>query len=204
VLDIAVEAQVIADQLQQQGWCQRPQFLPAELATALLTDLLQRRAHFALAAIGRATERQQQLRERSDYTLWLDGSGAAQRDFLVLTDHIRRALNRQLFLGLSDYEAHYAHYAPGAFYRRHVDAFRTQRSQLPQRILSSVFYLNENWQPGDGGELVAWREEEEIARIVPSNGTAIFFLSTEIAHEVLPSRIDRYSIAGWFRSAATA
>lgn len=201
-MDITAEARIIGEQLQQRGWCQRPQFLAAELTAALRADLFERRTQFAPAAIGRINERQHQALERSDHTLWLDGASAAQRDFLALAGNIRSELNRQFFLGLFDYEAHYAQYAPDAFYRRHVDAFRDRASRLPQRILSSVFYLNADWQPNDGGELLLWCGDAEIARIEPRDGTAIFFLSAEIPHEVLPSNIDRYSIAGWFRSAA--
>lgn len=203
-MDISAETQIIGEQLQQHGWCQRPRFLTVELTAALRADLFERRAQFAPAAIGRTHERQHHARERSDETLWLDGTSAAQHDFLALLDTVRSELNRLFFLGLFDCEAHYAQYAPGAFYRRHVDAFRDPASRLPQRILSSVFYLNANWQQADGGELLLWRGDDEIARIAPLDGTAIFFLSADVPHEVLPSRSDRYSIAGWFRSAAAA
>ncbi len=203
-MDVVAETQTIADELHRHGWCHRPQLIAPALAAQLRADIDARSEQFAPAAIGRADERQQQLQQRRDVTLWLDGSSAAQRDFLALAESIRGELNRQLFLGLFDYEAHYAHYGPGAFYRRHVDAFREQHSMLPRRILSSVFYLNDNWQPHDGGELVLWRDNEELARIPPQAGAAIFFLSADIPHEVLPSRRDRYSIAGWFRGAASA
>jgi SM-20-related protein len=119
---------------------------------------------------------------------------------------LRVALNRHLYLGLHDYEAHYAHYAPAAFYRRHLDAFNSSGSEssgelAPRRILSTVCYLNENWQADDGGELVLWdRSDREITQIIPSSGTAVFFLSDEFPHEVRPAMAQRYSIAGWFRS----
>lgn len=157
-----------------------------------------------MAAVGRAGERELHPEQRTDSTLWLDGSGPAQGAFFELIDALRLELNRELFLGLFDYEAHYAHYAPGAFYRRHLDTFRERDPALPQRLLSAVFYLNDHWQPGDGGELVIWRDDREIARIEPRDCAAVFFLSAEIPHEVLPSRGDRYSIACWFRSAAAA
>ena len=40
---------------------------------------------------------------------------------------------------------------------------------------------------------------EEMARVVPRAGTLLLFMSEEIEHEVLPTRRDRASIAGWFR-----
>lgn len=195
--------------LRNEGWCHCPTFLASELVDDLRTDLLAQRDRFAVASVGRATARQQVLEQRNDSTLWLSGESAAQREFLAQMDSLRQQLNRQLLLGLADYEAHYAHYAIGQFYRRHVDAFRQdderQRAadSAPQRIVSSIFYLNDAWQLGDGGELVLWREqgyEHEPLQIAPLSGSAVFFLSAEFPHEVLPAARDRYSIAGWFRS----
>lgn len=208
-MDSSTPIDAIVAALQSAGWCHCPAFLAPELVDALRTDLLAQRDDFATASVGRAETRQQMLEQRSDSTLWLDGAGAAQREFLAHMDTLRLQLNRQLFLGLADYEAHYAHYAVGQFYRRHVDAFRQgdERQRAPQRIVSSVFYLNDDWQAGDGGELVLWREQEreqrreqEPLQIAPLSGSAVFFLSAEFPHEVLPAARDRYSIAGWFRT----
>jgi SM-20-related protein len=200
-VDIVARAARIAAALQAEGWCHQPDFLPAELVAALRTDAQAQRNRFAPAAVGRGGERQRLSEQRNDSTLWLTGEGAAQRDFLARLDCVRQTLNSELFLGLMDYEAHYAHYAAGQFYRRHLDAFRQREANgLPQRIVSSVFYLNEAWRPGDGGELVVWRDAIELARIAPLGGSAVFFLSAEFPHEVLPARADRFSIAGWFRN----
>lgn len=200
-VDAATLADTIVAALHERGWCHLPAFLPPALVAALHADLLAQRDAFAPAAVGRAGERQQLPQQRSDSTLWLNGGSAPQREFLDLLDGIREVLNRDLFLGLNDYEAHYAHYAPGQFYRRHYDAFRERASNgLPQRVLSSVFYLNEEWPAQAGGELLLWQGRDEVARIAPQAGTAAFFLSAEFPHEVLPAAVDRYSIAGWFRN----
>lgn len=200
--------------LRNEGWCHCPTFLAPELVADLRADLLAQRDRFATANVGRANARQQVLEQRNDSTLWLSGTGAAQREFLAQMDHLRQQLNRQLLLGVADYEAHYAHYAVGQFYRRHVDAFRQDderqciKRRAAQRIVSSIFYLNDAWQLGDGGELVLWREpvqeEQEALHIAPLSGSAVFFLSAEFPHEVLPAVRDRYSIAGWFRSQPTS
>lgn len=216
-MDSLTSIDAIVAALQSAGWCHCPAFLAPELVDGLRTDLLAQRDRFAAASVGRANARQQLLEQRNDSTLWLSGAGAAQREFLAQLDNLRQQLNRQLFLGLADYEAHYAHYAAGQFYRRHVDAFRQgderqrEAGAAPQRIVSSVFYLNDNWQVGDGGELVLWRDQgrkQERGReqgqgplqIAPLSGSAVFFLSAEFPHEVLPAARDRYSIAGWFRN----
>src|SRR5690606_23717683 len=109
----------------------------------------------------------------------------------------RRGLNERLFLGLDFYEPHYAHYAPGAAYARHRDAFVGQRN----RIISTVLYLNADWQEADGGELLVYDEAATtvLERVRPVGGTLVVFISERLPHEVLPARRSRYSIAGWFR-----
>lgn len=120
-----------------------------------------------------------------------------QAAFLTLMGAIRQALNRELFLGLFEFEGHFAHYPPGGFYKRHRDSFHGAAN----RVVSMVTYLNSDWRPGDGGELVLYGEDEvtEIATIEPRAGTLVLFLSEEIPHEVRPASRDRNSIAGWFR-----
>ncbi|HET8710188.1 MAG TPA: 2OG-Fe(II) oxygenase, partial [Spongiibacteraceae bacterium] len=158
--DILCHSDTIAAALHGDGWLVLPDFLPAQACDALLTDCQQRRAEFVAAAVGRGTARQQLSEQRSDVTLWLRDDAPAQRDFLVAMDRLREEINRRLFLGLHDYEAHYAYYAPGSFYRRHRDAFASSQlgSGAPQRILTSVIYLN----TAAGGELRLWRDEREL------------------------------------------
>jgi SM-20-related protein len=116
---------------------------------------------------------------------------------LQWVEQLRVYLNRRLFLGLFSYEGHFAHYEPGAFYKRHVDAFRGESN----RVLTTVFYLNWGWQAEDGGELLLYEENqtEAFARVIPRMGKLAVFLSEEFPHEVLPAKRDRYSIAGWYR-----
>jgi SM-20-related protein len=174
-----------------------PDFLPETWCDALLADCRARSAEFTEAAVGKGNARRQSSDQRRDTTLWLNAAVAPQSDFLEAMNALRNELNHRLFMGLSDYEAHYAHYARGAFYRRHRDAFAQSDmiTNTPRRILSSVIYLN----TCAGGELSLWNGEREIARIEPGAGTAVFFLSQGFPHEVLPAQSDRYSIAGWYR-----
>ncbi len=184
--------------LRGDGWLVLPRFLAPSQCERLLADCEQHRAEFTAAAVGRGEQRQQLSEQRRDVTLWLSERIAVQREYLATMDTLRREINRHLFLGLRDYEAHYAHYAAGAFYRRHRDAFATARAKAtaPQRVLTTVVYLNDC----RGGELVIANDTHEIARVEPAAGTAVFFLSADFPHEVLPAQSDRYSIAGWFRT----
>lgn len=188
-----------ADALAQAGWWYGDQAVPEHLLAELREDMQTLIEADALerAGVGRETDFHIDRTVRRDRILWLNGQRPAPARFLSLAEHVRRELNRRLFLGLFEYEAHYAHYPPGAFYRRHVDSFRGAAN----RILSTVTYLNTDWQPGDGGELVLYADEgdEVLARIAPKAGRLVIFLSEELPHEVLPARRDRFSIAGWYR-----
>ncbi|MGY6554054.1 MAG: 2OG-Fe(II) oxygenase [Wenzhouxiangella sp.] len=189
----------IADALASVGWWCGDTVLPVDLVLALREDMAAQVAADALsrAGVGREGDFQIDGSVRRDRILWLDRQRSAPARFLALAEALRQALNQRLFLGLFEFEAHFAHYPPGAFYKRHVDSFRGAAN----RVLSTVTYLNTDWLPGDGGELVLYAEDsdEVVAEIAPLAGRMVIFLSEELPHEVLPARRDRYSIAGWFR-----
>ncbi len=149
------------------------------------------------AGIGRADNFQLNDSVRGDVIEWLEPGAAPVTEFLSAMDKLREALNQRLFLGLCEYEAHFACYKPGAFYAKHHDAFRGE----PGRKVSSVFYLNPDWDFAAGGELVLYDEagDVELIRLAPECGRLVLFLSEDFPHEVLPARRQRQSIAGWFR-----
>ncbi|MBN2815200.1 MAG: 2OG-Fe(II) oxygenase [Campylobacterales bacterium] len=134
---------------------------------------------------------------RSNVIRWIDhDNGGAQSKFLEFTQGLQEYLNRHLFLGLNYYESHFAIYEIGNFYEKHYDSF----SNYKNRIVSTVFYLNEEWHSEDGGELLIWNNEDAfLDRIIPSMGTLVVFLSEQFPHEVVVAKKKRYSIAGWFR-----
>jgi len=180
----------------------------AVVDNALPSDLLQllqsaARLHLQTAGqpagVGRGDAHAIDESVRRDRIHWLQGADVASAGFLAAMEQLRQQLNQELFLGLFRYECHYASYAPGAFYRRHRDAFRGERN----RKLSTVFYLNNDWQPQDGGELVIYHDDEQrvVERVKPLANRLVLFLSEEFPHEVLPSTRERFSIAGWFRGA---
>ncbi len=188
----------IAADLTAQGYSLVPDAMPATLLAALEARVQGfSAAAFHAATIGREQDRMLNGFVRRDEIRWIDGDSEAERAWLAWTAALQTYLNRRLFLGLFSYECHFAHYPPGAFYKRHVDAFRGEAN----RILSTVFYLNSAWSPEDGGEMLLYPEQgsEPLLRVAPRLGTLAVFLSEEFPHEVLPARRDRYSIAGWFR-----
>jgi SM-20-related protein len=190
----------IARDLRDRGFSLCTEFLPAATVAALRAEIVAAGNDFRAAGIGRDRDFQQDLEVRSDRIRWLDPQRPAQRDFLQRMDALRLFLNQQLLLGLFDYEAHFAHYDPGARYQCHRDTFASQGDRKPRRVVSSVSYLNADWMPDEGGELVIYDgTERELTRVLPVAGAAVFFLSEEFPHEVLAATRARYSIAGWFR-----
>lgn len=187
----------IAERLRRDGWVLLTDGLDPGLALDLLADLhRQPQADWRAAGIGRRDDHHGNDLIRRDSTRWLDGATAAQRRFLADAETLRLELNRRLLLGLFDHECHYARYEPGAFYRKHRDAFRGRSN----RVLTTVSYLNPDWTDANGGKLVLYGDDDvEITRILPRLGGLLIFLSEDFPHEVLPADRARFSIAGWFR-----
>lgn len=189
---------LIADQLADQGYCILPQLLPAELSLALHRRVARLDDDdFQRAGIGRDLDFQLNSAVRRDQTRWLTAEHPTDAAYIDQMAEFRLAINRRLFMGLFDYESHYAHYPPGAFYKKHLDAFKGQSS----RVLTTVFYLNPEWQQEDGGQLLIYAPDSDkvIETVNPNFGTFVIFLSEQFPHEVVKSLRDRYSIAGWFR-----
>ena len=190
------DVDAICDALRDRGACRLPDFPDAAATLALREDLLRLRDAGALvpAAVGRGAGRGQRTEIRGDATLWLDDprAGAAAGAYLAALDGLRVAINRRLFLGADEVEAHYAEYPAGARYARHRDRFRDDDA----RVVSFVTYLNPDWRDDDGGALRLALADGDID-LVPRTGS-ICFLS-ELEHEVLPATRDRRSIAAWMR-----
>lgn len=186
------------DALASAGW-----FCACDALSAALVDLMRAELDELLeedrlhrAGIGRDLDFQLAPEVRRDWVFWLNRSRPRPAAFLDAAERLRLALNRRLFLGLFEFETHLALYPPGAFYRRHFDSF----AGAANRVVSLVLYLNRDWSPGDGGELVLYLPGGgEAARIEPRAGTLVLMLSEEVEHEVLETRADRASVAGWYR-----
>ena len=158
---------------------------------------------FRAAGVGRAHAFNLRTNIRGDRIAWIDPqtAGPAVRDYLVRLEGLREVLNRELFLGLFDFEGHLTSYPPGSFYGRHLDQFRG----VERRTLSCILYLNRDWQPGDGGELRIYTDMADTAyyeEVVPLGGTLVTFLSAHFEHEVHVARRERLSLTGWFRRRA--
>ena len=168
------------------------------LISDLMADCYRINPHFSLAGVGRLNNLQIDDTVRKDKTYWFDGSSNAQLGYQQVMEAVRNTLNRTFFMGLFDYECHYAKYTQGDFYKKHVDAFKGRSN----RVFTTVLYLN---SPEKGGELVIYKPKSKDIEIVikPTAGTLVLFESERFVHEVLPAVDNRYSIAGWFRKNAS-
>jgi SM-20-related protein len=191
----------IIDDLHDRGWSEQDGFLSPALMHALETECMAsaKNGMLAMARVGLGATSSLQPAVRGDRIQWLEaGQSEACGQFLEIIEALRTALNRELFLGLHDYEGHFAFYAPGMSYQPHLDRFRGDDS----RTVTITVYLNPAWLPEHGGALRLHPEGAATRDILPIGGRTVVFLSADMLHEVLPATRDRIAITGWFRRRA--
>jgi SM-20-related protein len=192
-----VAEHAIAETLAACDWVVYPGYLDTQRCAVLRAEAESLRAAgcFRAAGIGQVAERRGDI--RSDELLWIEPELAPQASTLLQREFeaLRLAVNAATFLGLHEFEGHYAAYPSGASYARHLDQFRGDG----RRVVSVVLYLNEAWGAADGGELKLYPENGEAVMAMPVAGTLVCFLSDRLPHEVLPARRLRLSLTGWFR-----
>ena len=188
----------LLDDLAEQGWAIVANALPADLTLELAQECRARANQGALqpAGVGRGSAHGVQEGVRGDHIQWLEpGQCAAGDRYLAMLDDLRGQLNQALYLGLEDYEGHFALYPPGTFYQKHLDRFRDD----DRRAVSAVFYLNSDWLPEQGGALRLYLAAGRELDVLPEAGTLVLFLSADLPHEVLPATRERLSLTGWLR-----
>lgn len=192
----------LVQQLADVGWVVWDDFLPsskvAELRAQAMTQW--QAGAFHAAGIGRGQAFKVNAAIRSDQVQWLEPTTqGALGEYQAAIEQLRIALNQALYLGLFEFEGHFALYPPGACYRRHVDNFRGTNA----RIITAILYLNADWQAEDGGQLRLYTDAEQADSymdILPFGGRLVVFRSEWFWHEVLPARRERLSLTGWLRT----
>lgn len=188
----------------------RDNFLPNEMAEELLLNLQKwdREKLFVSAQIGGGIQRHLNETIRGDLIYWLD----FQKDLRLQTnlfqgifkylEQFREMLNQELYLGISHFECHLAHYAPGQGYQEHIDQPQKQSFLQGDRIVSFVLYLNKSWHKGDGGEFCyknLLQSPSTLHVIEPLFNRFVFFRSDTVPHSVSSAGKDRLSLTGWMR-----
>lgn len=189
----------IIDDIAEQGWSVTPDFFPEDYTKKLFQEskLLWENGQFREAGVGIGKNLQVRPEIRSDNVLWLDPDilTKIQQTYWDTIDTLRKSLNEAFYLNLSDFEAHFAVYQPGSFYKKHLDQFR----EVKYRLISCILYLNFDWREEYGGNLRIFHDDETYTDSIPMAGTLACFRSDTIYHEVLSCTRTRYSLTGWLR-----
>lgn len=187
----------IASSLAEKDYCVIDNFMTAYEVAALrqVAHSYWQEDEFSQAGIGTAGLYQKDRTVRGDSIRWIDPKTAASptQKFLDKIEDLQNALNQLLFLSLKEFECHFAIYPPGTFYARHLDQFAGRNI----RKISFVLYLNEDWDPKDGGFLRMF--VNETIDVIPEAGRLALFRSDVVEHEVVETRRERISITGWMR-----
>ena len=183
-----------------QGYVICDDFLPAETISALRDVSYNRYANDDMRAAKTGLVNKTQSAIRGDHIAWLDelDKNIAIQTYFSRMHSLKDALNQQLFMNIQSLETHFALYPIGGVYQKHLDQF-SHGNNAKSRQLSSILYLNDNWQADDGGELRLYLSENEHLDILPTAGKLVLFLSAEFWHEVRPAKRERASLTGWFR-----
>ncbi|HKJ44315.1 MAG TPA: 2OG-Fe(II) oxygenase [Balneolales bacterium] len=193
---------ILIDQISETGWGYINSMFPDDYLRELINKEreLWNEGAFHRAKVGIGTHEQLRSEIRTDHVLWLnqDNLTPKQEIYWNEIDRLRKLLNEAFYIGLKKFEAHFAIYPPGSFYKKHLDQFKN----VNERIISCILYLNEDWKSSFGGQLRIFTNadhEDEYIDIDPLQGTFVCFRSDQIYHEVLPANKERFSITGWLK-----
>lgn len=163
-----------------------------------LAQKLHQEGSFRQAKIGLTLEAQHNKAIRADEICWLEEESdePSVQAYLNQAFVLANILNQTLFLGLAEFETHFAAYQPGAYYKKHVDQFAAKKT----RKISCVYYLNEHWNHEFGGELKLYDTQDNLIQHVVPQGNRFICFNSELPHEVCLTNQPRYSIAGWMKT----
>ncbi|WP_425879529.1 2OG-Fe(II) oxygenase [Acinetobacter sp. TWP2-2-3] len=181
----------ILDDLDQHGFSIVDDAYSSEYQHAVSQECLSHLNEFRNAAIQNGVVNN----IRSDHILWLQPEFQISHRHIQTLQQFSQVLNRAFYLGIKDVEAHFACYHAGEFYTLHRDNPQDKNG----RMISSVYYLHEQWQKDWGGELRLQDKHGQWHIIQPKPNRMALFQS-DLLHEVLISKQQRLSITAWLRS----
>lgn len=161
--------------------------------TALLA--LQAESGFIDYRDAKLTEGVRKTDIRGDRIRWITKDFFAGYYYLQSINELAHLFNRTLFAGIRHSEAHYACYPPGFGYKWHSD----NPVGRDERVVSAVFYLNDEWEDADGGQLSIIDSHNQPHQLLPKANRLVIF-DSNLQHQVEIAHRQRYSIATWLRS----
>ena len=131
---------------------------------------------------------------RGDKIRWITKDFFAGFYYLHSINALAALFNQSLFAGIRHSEAHYACYPVGFGYLWHSD----NPAGRNERVISAVFYLNDDWTANDGGALEIVDKHGVHHNIMPVANRLVIF-DSDLQHQVQIAHRQRYSIATWMR-----
>jgi SM-20-related protein len=131
---------------------------------------------------------------RGDRIRWITEDFFAGYYYLQSINALASLFNRSLFAGIRHSEAHYACYPTGFGYQWHSD----NPAGRDERVISAVFYLNDDWEATDGGALEVVDKHGTHHEVMPVANRLVIF-DSDLRHQVQTAYRQRYSIATWLR-----
>lgn len=131
---------------------------------------------------------------RGDSIRWIDESCPVGSAYLGAIDELGRYFNATLYTGIRSSEAHYACYPSGFGYKWHSDNPKGR----DERVISAVFYLNDNWTADNGGAITVVDKTGETIQLLPQLNHLVVF-DSNLLHQVEITNRTRFSIATWLR-----
>ena len=131
---------------------------------------------------------------RGDRIRWITKNFFAGFYYLQSINALAALFNQSLFAGIRHSEAHYACYPAGFGYQWHSD----NPAGRDERVISAVFYLNDEWTASDGGALEIIDKHGSHHSVMPVANRLVIF-DSDLQHQVQIAHRQRYSIATWMR-----
>lgn len=181
----------IVEDLDQQGFTIIDNAYPQDYVLALAEECTSNLNRFRDAAIQSGVV----SKIRSDHILWISEELEIAQHHIETLKEISQLLNRNFYLGIKEVEAHFACYNAGEYYALHRDNPQGKNG----RIISTVYYLHEDWQDNWGGELHLEDKNGQWHTIQPKPNRIAMFQS-DLLHEVIKAKHQRLSITAWLRS----
>lgn len=131
---------------------------------------------------------------RGDSIRWIDDDCPIGKAYLSAIDELGRYFNQTLYTGIRSSEAHYACYPAGFGYKWHTDNPKGR----DERVISAVFYLNDDWTDTDGGQITVVNKQNDTIWLLPKLNRLVIF-DSNLLHQVEITKRQRFSIATWLR-----
>lgn len=181
----------ILDDLDQHGFTIIDNAYSAEYGLELVAECTSNLNRFREAAIQNGVI----SNIRSDHILWINEELTIAQQHIDALKQLSQILNYSFYLGIQDVEAHFACYNAGEFYALHRDNPQGKNG----RMISTVYYLHQEWQDDWGGKLHL-QDKNNVWHTIDPQPNRIAMFQSDLLHEVLEAKHQRLSITAWLRS----